>query len=93
MKNRETTSQHVARIAAKIMASDHVRPAVFFTKGKLPKEWILQNSELRALAASCLTQAPDKRGPVTAAQRARVKKPVKRRSVILDDGMKRIVKQ
>lgn len=61
MAKNEKTSARVAKIAAKVLMSTGYRPAVLMkaNRSKENRYWTLQWHELRALAASALTQAPD----------------------------------
>lgn len=56
------TDSHAAKIAAKVLASDGLRPATLMTKPTTEaysREWTLQWAELIALAKAVRAQVPD----------------------------------
>lgn len=56
----EKTSKRVAAIAGKILAVRGPRSLVLFSRGRNSEIAVIPWSDIRALAASCLNQAPDK---------------------------------
>ena len=70
----ERTSQRVARIAGKILATNRSREVLCWHIDDGAEPVYLKWADIRALAASCLNQAPDKKNPAWT-QRRNLAKP------------------